>query len=256
MDVIFDTQRSGGDAVFDTQQSSGLTVSAGVGGAIAAGVAATIFLGAIVSATVGAAAAAGSTASINGGQTINALTGNATAAGASANITASGAQTITATVGGAAAAGLLATIGRGVLLQALVGAASAAGAAAAITNGNVLLVLQPGRRVVARQAATLITVDAMDVEESDVLAFDFEKALPTGVTLLDAVIAVDRRSGSEATPANFAVGARQLASNDLQVLQQLDASLVEPGNYAVRCKASRSDGLRSVAVALVTVARL
>lgn len=103
---------------------------------------------------------------------------------------------------------------------------------------------------------TVSAVPSMDIEEADTIPFVFDPELPVSVTILSAAVTIDIRQGNEASPSNFAVGAPQISSGTRQVLQKLDARNVAPGRYAVRCVASRSDGLRSVGVALVTVERL
>lgn len=90
-----------------TSAPAGTTISCLVGGAVAAGLAASLAV--VISAAPGNASASGATAAISvaGQQTIAATTGNASAAGVLATIRAN--RTVACSVGSAIAAGLTAT---------------------------------------------------------------------------------------------------------------------------------------------------
>lgn len=118
----------------------GVTISALVGNAAAAGLLASVAntQTITINGLVGNAAAAGLLAAIANAQTvtINGLVGNAAAAGLLASVTNAQTVSINGLVGNAAAAGLLAAIAnvQTVTINGLVGNASAAGLLATITN--------------------------------------------------------------------------------------------------------------------------
>ena len=102
--------------------------------------------------------------------------------------------------------------------------------------------------------ATVEIVSTMDVDEADSIPFFFAAEFPAGVTVASAVVTVDRRLGAELTPNALKVGVA--AVEPLKVTQIFDARSVLPGTYAARCVATRTDGLRAVAVAMITVERM
>lgn len=112
--------------------ATNVTVAAGVGDAVAQGLQANVASNVTIPAGVGNAVADGSPAAISNDTQINASVGNAVAAGATASIDTGGSVTISCSVGNAVAAGLAANVASDVTIAAGIGDAVAAGATATV----------------------------------------------------------------------------------------------------------------------------
>lgn len=120
-----------------TSSGGGVTISAGIGAAVADGASASVYTGSVIGAGVGNAAADGVAASLLQGVVISTGVGAAVADGSAATVTNSaGGATISATVGNAVADGALADLSLGTTVSATAGNAVASGSLASVSDGT------------------------------------------------------------------------------------------------------------------------
>ena len=83
------------------------------------------------------------------------------------------------------------------------------------------------------------TLQAIDVDEIDVLTFEFEPGLADGESIAAATVACTVHSGTDAAPQDLLVGPPQVSGTT--VLQQVQGN-VSGVTYHVRCLATLSSG--------------
>ena len=88
------------------------------------------------------------------------------------------------------------------------------------------------------------TLQAIDLDEIDVLTFEFSPALLSGEAIQTASVACTVHSGTDATPAAVLVGLHQVSGTT--VLQQVQGN-VSGVTYHLRCIATLNSGRALVA---------
>lgn len=88
------------------------------------------------------------------------------------------------------------------------------------------------------------TTQHLDVDEVDLLPFDFSKSLVAGETIVSAAISCTVHAGTDASPALLLDGAPQIVG--AQVVQKVNGRNSET-TYHLRCTATLSSGRVCVA---------
>lgn len=96
------------------------------------------------------------------------------------------------------------------------------------------------------------TLDPMDVNEDEVLTFDFTAGVPAGASIASVAIEVEPRTGVDLNAGNLLVGAAQVQGS--LVLQRVAPTLPSV-TYAMRCTATLSNGSQLVAAGYLPVVR-
>lgn len=96
-------------------------------------------------------------------------------------------------------------------------------------------------------------IEPLDVDEVDVLTFDFASALADGETLTAPSVTSEVYHGTDAAPSSLLDGSAQITG--ATVLQRVTGSIAGV-TYLMRCAATTSAGRVLVAACLLPVVRL
>jgi|APTNR8051073442_1049403.scaffolds.fasta_scaffold55155_2 hypothetical protein len=99
------------------------------------------------------------------------------------------------------------------------------------------------------------TLEPLDVDERDDIAFRFAKALRAGETISSATVDVGVNSGTDSTPAAILVDAHQVSGSD--VLQRVACHLPDDDVvYWMRCVATLNSGRKVTIYGRLRIVRL